>query len=183
MAAAILQERLAERGFEAQISSAGTRAWNQGATDDAISVMRERGLEISAHVNRQLTRQLVEEADLVLGMTRDHVSITNARSPDARRRTFLIGELARLGADVGPRRDFEPVSTWVERAAAARPHRQPLGRAMDEIADPAGEPIDVYRRTAAELDVRLTEIAGLLAGVATLALGRPPEQSRSSQRR
>ena len=39
---------------------------------------------------------------------------------------------------------------------------------MDEIADPAGQPIDVYRRTAAELDARLTEIAALLAGVSTL---------------
>jgi protein-tyrosine phosphatase len=169
MAAAILQQRLAEQGVDAHVTSAGTRPWSQGATDDAVMVMREHGLEISAHENRQLTRELVEEADLVLGMTRDHVSIANARSPDARRRTFLVGELARLGADVGPRREAESVSTWVERAAAARPHRLPLGRAMDEIADPAGQPIDVYRRTAAELDDRLTEIAQLIAGVSTLA--------------
>ena len=168
MAAAILRQRLAEQGVDARVTSAGTRAWSRGATDDAVAVMREHGLEISAHENRQLTRELVEKADLVLGMTRDHVSIANARSPDARRRTFLVGELARLGADVGARRDEEPVSTWVERAAAARPHRLPLGRAMDEIADPAGQPIDVYRRTAAELDDRLTEIAGLLAGKPTL---------------
>jgi hypothetical protein len=44
-----------------------------------------------------------------------------------------------------------------------------LGRAVDEIGDPVGEPIEVYRRTAAELDRRLTEIAALLAGVPTLA--------------
>jgi protein-tyrosine phosphatase len=169
MAAAILQQRLAEQGVDARVTSAGTRPWSQGATDDAVAVMREHGLEISAHENRKLTRELVEEADLVLGMTRDHVSIANARSPDARRRTFLVGELARLGSDVGPRHDAEPVSTWVERAADARPLRMPLGRATDEIADPAGEPIDVYRRTAAELDARLTEIAALLAGVPTLA--------------
>ena len=187
MAAAILQQRLAERGIDARVSSAGTRPWSQGATDDAVAVMREHGLEITAHENRQLTRELVEDADLVLGMTRDHVSIANARSPAARRRTFLVGELARLGADVGPRREAEPLSTWVERAADARPLSRPLGRAMDEIADPAGEPIEVYRRTAAELDTQLTEIAALLAGVPTLArrrrLGRPPEQSRSSRRR
>jgi len=168
MAAAILQQRLAERGADARVTSAGTRAWNRGATDDAVTVMREHGLEIGGHENRQLTRELVEEADLVLGMTRDHVSITNARSPAARSRTFLVGELARVGADVGPRPGPEPVATWVERAAAARPLHQPLGRAMDEIADPAGQPIDVYRRTAQELDARLTEIAALLAGVSTL---------------
>jgi protein-tyrosine phosphatase len=115
-----------------------------------------------------LTRELVEDADLVLGMTRDHVSIANARSPGARRRTFLVGELARLGADIGPRGESEPVVTWAGRAAEARPTSRPLGRAMDEIADPVGEPIDVYRRTAAELDARLTEIAALLAGVSTL---------------
>ena len=169
MAAAILQRRLAERGADARVTSAGTRAWSQGATDDAIAVMREHGLEISAHTNRQLTRELVEEADLVLGMTRDHISIATARSPDARGRTFLVGELARLGADIGPRRDAESVTSWAERVAAARPQRRPLGRAVDEIWDPAGEPIEVYRQTATELDDRLTEIAALLAGVPTLA--------------
>src|SRR5512132_1436485 len=187
MAAAILQQRLAEHGIDARVTSAGTRAWSQGATDDAVAVMREHGLEISAHENRQLTRELVEEADIVLGMTRDHVSITSARSPSARPRTFLVGELARLGADIGPRGESEPVAVWAERAADARPLSRPLGRAMDEIADPVGEPIEVYRRTAAQLDDRLTEIAALLAGVPTLArrrrLDRPPEQSRTSRRR
>ncbi len=80
-----------------------------------------------------------------------------------------MGELARLGADIGPRGESEPVAVWAERAADARPLSRPLGRAMDEIADPVGEPIDVYRRTAAQLDDRLTQIAALLAGVPTLA--------------
>lgn len=183
MAAAILQHRLAERDVDARVTSAGTMPWSSGATAPAVEVMREHGLEISGHENRQVTRELVEEADLVLGMTRDHVSIAIARSPSARGRTFLVGELARLGAEVGPRGATEPPALWAGRAAAARPHRRPLGRAVDEIADPAGEPIDFYRRTAAVLDDRLTEIAALLAGVPTLArrrrLGRPPEQSRS----
>jgi protein-tyrosine phosphatase len=169
MAAAILQRRLAERGVDARVTSAGTLPWNAGATDTAVAVMRERGLDISSHANRQVTRQLLEEADLVLGMTREHVSIATTRDRDARGRTFLVGELARLGADIGPRAASEPVAHWAERAAAARPLRRPLGRAVDEIADPVGEPIEVYRRTAVQLDDRLTEIAALLAGVPTLA--------------
>ena len=187
MAAAILRQRLAERGVDARVTSAGTLPWNAGATDTAVEVMHEHGLDIAGHENRQVTRELLEEADLVLGMTRDHVSIATARNPRVRGRTFLVGELARLGAGIGPRAASEPVALWAERAAAARPLRRPLGRAVDEIADPVGEPIDIYRRTAAELDERLTEIAALLAGVPTLArrrrLGRPPEQSRSSRRR
>jgi protein-tyrosine phosphatase len=169
MAAAILQQRLDERGVDARVTSAGTMPWSSGATGPAVDVMREHGLDISDHANRQVTRELVEEADLVLGMTREHVSIAIARSPSARERTFLVGELARLGAHVGPRGATEPPALWAERAATARPDSRPLGRAEDEIADPAGEPIDVYRQTAVELDGRLTEIAALLAGVPTLA--------------
>jgi protein-tyrosine phosphatase len=169
MAAAILQQRLADRGVDARVTSAGTMPWSAGATEPAVEVMREHGLDIAGHENRQVTRDLVEEADLVLGMTRDHVSIAIARSPSARGRTFLVGELARLGGQVGPRNASEPLARWTERAANARPPNRPLGRAVDEIADPVGEPIEVYRRTAAVLDDRLTEIAALLAGVPTLA--------------
>ena len=169
MAAAILERRLAERGVDARVRSAGTRPWNAGATDHSVTVMRERGLDIAAHENSQLTRDLVDQADLVLGMTRDHVSFAVSRSPEAARRTFLVGELARLGGQVGPREVSEPLAQWAERAANARPPNRPLGRAVDEVADPVGEPIDVYRHTAAVLDRRLSEIADLLAGVSTLA--------------
>ncbi len=169
MAAAILERRLADRGIVGRVTSAGTRPWSSGATDDAITVMREMGLEISHHENRQVTRELVESADLVLGMTRDHVSFAVARCPDAADRTFLVGELARLGSQVGPRAGFESVSRWASRVATVRPPKRPLGRAVDEVDDPAGEPIFIYRRTAAVLDDRLSEIAALLASVPTLA--------------
>jgi protein-tyrosine phosphatase len=169
MAAAILERRLSERGVEARVTSAGTRPWNAGATDHSVTVMRELGLDISGHENCGLTRELVDHADLVLGMTRDHVSFAVARNPEAAGRTFLVGELARLGGQVGPREASEPLARWAERAANARPPNRPLGRAVDEVADPVGEPIDVYRHTAAVLDKRLSEIADLLAGVPTLA--------------
>jgi protein-tyrosine phosphatase len=169
MAAAILGRRLAERGVEAHITSAGTRPWNAGATDHAVIVMREMGLDVSAHENCQVSAELVERADLVLGMARQHVNFVTSRRPDAAERTFLVGELARLGGQIGPRSESESASEWAERASAARPPLHPLGRAVDEIDDPVGLPIEVYRNTAAVLDQRLSEIAFLLAGVPTLA--------------
>jgi protein-tyrosine phosphatase len=169
MGAAILGRRLTERGVDARVTSAGTRPWDAGATDHAVTVMREYGLEIAGHGNCQVTAELVEQADVVLGMTRQHVHFVTSRWPNATDRTFLVGELARLGAVVGPRGDSEPASRWVARAAGARPAERPLGRAVDEIHDPVGLPITTYRETAAELDQRLTEIADLLAGVTTLA--------------
>jgi protein-tyrosine phosphatase len=169
MAAAILQQRLGERGVDARVTSAGTRPWNAGATDHAMAVMQEYGLDVSGHENCSVTPQLVARADVVLGMTRQHVNFVTARWPDAADRTFLVGELARLGAQIGPRAESESASQWAASAADARPQDRPLGRAVDEIEDPVGLPIAVYRETAMELDRRLTEIAALLAGVSTLA--------------
>ena len=169
MAAAILRQRLTERGVDANVTSAGTRPWGAGATDDAMAVMRDYGLDISGHENCQVTRDRVEHADLVLGMTRQHVNFVTSRWPDAAGRTFLVGELARLGGQVGPRAESESVPQWVERASDARSARHPRGRAIDEIDDPVGLPIAVYRQAAAVLDKWLTEIAALLAGVPTLA--------------
>ncbi len=164
MAAAILQQRLDLSGVGGRVSSAGTSPWGSGATGDAVTVMRERDLDISGHQNRRLTPDLVGQSDLVLGMTRDHVSFAVMKTPDATGRVFLVGELARLGATVGPRDPGEPVTAWIERVAAARPVDRPLGRAVDEVADPVGEPIDVYRATVARLDRDLTTIVSLLAG-------------------
>jgi protein-tyrosine phosphatase len=163
MAAAILRRRLADRGVEARVRSAGTRAWDVGATAGAVEVMREHGIDLSAHRGCQLTAELVAEAELVLGMTRDHVAIAAARCPQAAAHAFLVGELVRLGREIGPRASSEPVSAWAARAAARRPPRRPVGRAVDEIADPVGLPIEAYRRTAARLDADLTSLAGLLA--------------------
>jgi len=164
MAAAILQHHLDQSGVRARVSSAGTSPWASGATGDAVAVMRERDLDIAGHHNRPLTTELVAEADLVLGMTRDHVSFSLTRCPDAAGRVFLVGELARLGAKTGPRDPGEPLAEWVARVAATRPDDRPLGRAVDEVPDPVGEPIDVYRATVARLDRDLTTVAALLAG-------------------
>ncbi|HEX6313089.1 MAG TPA: hypothetical protein VF152_15870 [Acidimicrobiia bacterium] len=164
MAEALLARRLADKGVDATVRSAGTRAWRVGATDHSVTVMVEHGLDISAHRNHQLTRHDVDVADLVLGMTRKHVKMAVARRPDAMARTFLVGELVRLGTGVGPRHPDEEIRAWLGRAAALRPENEPLGRAVDEVPDPVGEPIDVYRRTAARLDRDLTTLAALLAG-------------------
>jgi protein-tyrosine phosphatase len=124
--------------------------------------MHEHGLSIDGHVSRALTDDLVAGADIVLGMTRDHVWRATRADDDADSRTFLVGELARLGATVGARDDGEDVRMWAARVARVRPGG-PVGRVGDEIDDPVGEPLSVYRATAVRLDRDLAAIAALLA--------------------
>ena len=163
MAEGLLRHHLAVAGVDARVRSAGTMAWGGQATSHAIEVMHDRGIDITRHESGQLDAVGVEAADLVLGMTRQHVWGVVALRADVAERTFLVGELARLGADAGPRRQDELVRDWVARVAGQRPPGPVLGRADDEIADPVGEPLDVYRRTAARLDRDLRAIATVLA--------------------
>ncbi len=163
MGEALLRDHLARRAVDARLQSAGTMAWTRAATDEAIAVMRERGLDLTAHRSQPLTTPLVADADLVLAMTRAHVYGVLAHDDDASDRTFLVEELPRLAARVEPRRVDEPLRAWAERVAAARTHGWVPGRADEEIPDPYGESLAVYRATAKRLDAASAAIAALVA--------------------
>ncbi len=165
MGEALLRRHLDVRGLPARVHSAGTMRWSGPASDEAVDAMREHGLDLSAHRSRSLTPELVDDADLVLGMTRAHVEFVTTRCPDAADKTFMVRELARLGRAIGPRADGEPVGAWLARVAALREPDRPVGHPQDEVDDPVGQPLDVYRRTAAILDASLGAIADLLAGI------------------
>lgn len=162
MAMTLLAHHLGQRGAEARVTSAGTIGWGGPATDHAVEVMAERGLDLSGHTSRRLQASDVRRADLVLGMTRDHVAGVLAHDPDAGYRTFVIGELVRLADAVGPRLDDQAVRQWSSEVARRRRPGRPFGRLADEIPDPVGEGLDVYRRTADRLEGLSTAIAELL---------------------
>jgi protein-tyrosine phosphatase len=162
MGEALLRAHLASRGAHAHVHSAGTLAWEGPATEPARFAMSERGLDISDHRSRPLTGALVAAADLILGMTRSHVWGVHAFDADADDRTFLVAELPRLGARVGPRRDGEAVRAWAARAAAERAPGSVAGRGEEEVPDPFGERPAVYEATADRLDRATRAIAELL---------------------
>ena len=162
MAEAILRDHLHRRGVAARVHSAGTLAWRGGASEGARDALRERGLDAGSHRSRRLDADLVGGADLVLAMTRTHAWAVARHATGADRRTFLPAELARLGGLVGPPTPGETVAEWAGRVAARRPDPRVPGRAGEEVADPAGEPLAVYRATAARLDVDLARVADLL---------------------
>ena len=162
MAEALLRAHLERSGATVRVRSAGTMAWDAPATDDAVAVMGEIGLDISTHRSTPLDVGIIEQSDLILGMTRDHIGRIVSLVPEAEQRSFLIGELVRLAEKVGLRERDEPLDAWLARLAAARPHRRMLGRSRDEVADPLGEPIERYRSTAARLDAELREVVRLL---------------------
>ena len=161
MAEVLLRARLDARGAEAGVRSAGTLAWHGPATREAVEVMHGRGLDLDSHRSQDLTPALIADADLVIGMTRNHVWGVTAHEAGAEARAFVIGELIRLGPLVGPRAAGESVRDWAARVAERRGDG-PIGRAGDDVADPYGEPLGFYEETATRLDRDLGLVADLL---------------------
>lgn len=56
-----------------EVQSCGVFAYkNMLATQESIAVLKEEGIDISRHLARPLTRELVKEADFIYAMTGDH---------------------------------------------------------------------------------------------------------------
>lgn len=103
MAAALLRRLLAEDPSHQnwRVLSAGLwAAEGEPASMGAIAAMAERGIDITDHLSRRLTRALVEEADLILGMTRGHVEAMRAAFPEAQERIHLLAAMAGESHDV-----------------------------------------------------------------------------------
>lgn len=97
MAAALLRRRLDEDGDRRdwRVLSAGIWAEEgQPASPGALAAMAERGIDLSGHLSRRLTRLMVEEADLILGMTPQHVEAMRLAFPEHAKRIHLLAAMA-----------------------------------------------------------------------------------------
>lgn len=75
MAAAITKAELTRRGWtHVSVRSAGAAAAaGQPASEHAVRVLAERGIDLGAHVTTPLTPELVQHADLILVMSGSHL--------------------------------------------------------------------------------------------------------------
>ena len=94
LAAALMQRALGERHAEdIEVSSAGTGAWDGApVSEGAYLVGLEQNLDLSAHRARLLTRDVVEESDLILTMARHHRARVDELGGEGR--VFVLGEYA-----------------------------------------------------------------------------------------
>lgn len=86
MAEAIARRLIADRGLSSvTVGSAGTSAWPDApASDGALLVAMEQGLDLSQHRARQLSPELVAGADLILTMGPHHLERAEALGGEGR---------------------------------------------------------------------------------------------------
>ncbi|MBW3537159.1 MAG: hypothetical protein KY395_05220 [Actinobacteria bacterium] len=153
MGQALLADRLRRRGVDAVVSSAGLVLSGKPASDHAVSVLADRGIDHRSHRSRVMDAGILESADLVLAMTREHLREAAVLNPSTFDRTFTLKELVRRGESAGARAPDQPLSEWLAKVGAGRDRAEMLGRsADDDVADPYGMEREDYERTCAEIE-------------------------------
>ena len=168
MAAAFAQHHLDANGVAAQVTSAGIRGGGVLVDPDAVKVMAERGLDITANTPRLLDRVTVAEdgADLIVVMTRAHLQDVAVVGPGVFGRSFTAKELARRTHRVMFEHgvDQPTLAAWRDAVGEGRLARDLMGDdPSDDIADPYGKSLAEHRRTADELDALMAVIARSIA--------------------
>jgi protein-tyrosine-phosphatase len=116
----LLSERCGGAPSPVTVSSCGTGGFCEvPATKEAVQVMAEGGIDISAHRSRPLTEALLREADLVLVMSEGHLRHIEMLYPGSGHKTHLLRE-------------------YMSKNPA-------LLEGESDIADPIGRSLDAYR--------------------------------------
>lgn len=103
MAEALLRARLAsdEARRDWQVASAGVwAAEGRPASTYSVEEMARRGIDLRAHRSRNVTRELMAEADLVLAMTRNHVEALGAAFPEYIPNVHLVSQMVGKEYDI-----------------------------------------------------------------------------------
>ena len=115
MAEGIFRREVRERG-DFRVLSAGVGAVDgQAPSHNSVRACRDIGIDIGQQRSQMLTRELVQQADYIFGMTHGHVDTILLLYPQVADKTFLL-------------REFDDTLDAYEK----------------DISDPIGGPLDVY---------------------------------------
>ena len=153
-AALLLRQQLEEAGGAGvTVHSAGTVAADFGPPRLLVEEARVFGIDLGAHVPRLVDPAMIEVADLVVGLTREHVRETVVAVPPSFPRTFTLREIVRRGLHTGPRGAHEELGAWLSSLHEGRLRADLMGESPDDdVIDPMGGMPDDYRQMLTEVE-------------------------------
>jgi len=124
-----LLEDLGKKG-EIEVKSCGIFARSgDTASPNAVKVLKNEGIDISTHRTQPLTEKLLNEADLVLTMTKSHKDYILNFFPRIKGKVYVLGEFAGKTEEEG-----------------------------FDVSDPFGGDEDVYRQASQEIKGYLQKV-------------------------
>lgn len=156
----IAGELLRRYGRDLDVRSAGTHAVDGLPPGRHVrAALRELGVQGVAHRSRQLTPQAAAEADVVVGLSSEHVAYVRRVMPEHAPRTASLRRLAR---------DLEPTTAPLPRRLRSLALERVDLEHWEDVADPAGADLDTYRDCAAEIDPLVVRLVAGIRGTASL---------------
>lgn len=164
LAEQLARRESSRRGLALSVTSMGFLPGGVPTPPIGVRAAAENGIDLKAHRSRQLDSKELLRADAVLTMTRAHGRELVAALPELWPRVFTIKQFAAyVAASPPPRRAH--FASWVASLDDVRQRGELMGDdTPDEIGDPLGRPIEIWRRTIAELE---DLIGAILTGCAT----------------
>ena len=151
MAAAIFAKAAHAQGVsdQALAASAGFLEGGRPAHEHVLTLLTERGIDMSRKRSQKLSDQVIEHADLILTMTSEHARGVVSRFPSAISDVYT---LRHFGTIVTPRDSHVPVRDWLDELNA-NTRRSYLGDSEElDIDDPIGKDLDVFTDLREELE-------------------------------
>jgi protein arginine phosphatase len=175
---------------EIEVKSAGVFAQNGTKESPQVTmVLTEKNIPVS-HRSQQLTAELVEWADVILTMTENHKRYVHQQFPESVDHVYTLKEfvlendavkdtierLHELSAELETKQalfigeqqnnDGEPNKVLIKEIQSLRERVLKLERDIpsNDIIDPFGGPVDIYRETLQELDELIERLRQKIKG-------------------
>lgn len=148
----ICRDMAASRGVALGASSAGVGALNgQPMHPLAAEVLTENGVDATEFESRYLQPRLLQPADLVLCMTREHRAACQRMLPARWKRMFTLNEFVELVSILDRDASGEPDAVpSIETIMASRGRLDTNSEHLD-ILDPVGRPKSDFERVFGEV--------------------------------
>lgn len=163
-----LRQLLPDTGVS--VASAGTAAVVGSDIEPETSTqLHRRGADVTGFAAQLVTAQLLDEAELVLTMTRAHRGEVARLRPAAMRRIYSLGDFADLCRSSKSWRPISPSSPWLPQiaaeAAAARGTIAPRAPSEVDVVDSYGGSMRVYSDAFARIESFLDVIVPTLGSL------------------
>ncbi|HEX2295923.1 MAG TPA: hypothetical protein VHN37_11510 [Actinomycetota bacterium] len=156
----------AVEGLPVEVGSAGTLPRPPSPVLlEAGAIATQLGLDLALHRSSHVAEHDLASVDLVLGFELNHVASAVVDGRAEASRAFLLKELVRLARDAAPPAQADPVERARAIVRQADALRRERGHSLgEEIRDPAGRRVRVFREIASDVVRACDEMVALLFG-------------------
>jgi protein-tyrosine-phosphatase len=152
MAEAYLKKILAKQDrSDVEVASAGMLALEgMGASEETRLVLARQGMDVSQHRTQKVTKDLVDESDIILVMEKIHEERIMQLAPEVRNRLFLLKEF------VNPVRNSNMIS--IEKKS----NGVKISDSNLNISDPMGGSFEFYEEILSTIKDAVERISKII---------------------